>query len=177
MKKVIGTPLSADLNICSATATRKKFSGDGFGSENLLESHFSPFIEASLTEITRRLRSGWLFSCARVWGDLTDISKVAAAEGSDRDKLIVFLIRDNFAQFSQFLCLLEYLFVQGEYRHLSVHELVAYLQKCRNGYLGDFGRAYRFDYSDSAVNAGNGSGYHGDCSSVHESSFFSERGE
>lgn len=148
------TGLPAELNGGAASTAEQNFSMERLGSEDLLERHFSPFVETALTEITRRLRADWLTSCARLWGDLADISKITATKGSGRDKFVVFFLRDGFLQFSQFLCLFEYLFLQGEYRRLSVDELVSELEKGRNRYLGEAGRSYRFNYSDGAADSG-----------------------
>lgn len=109
-----------------------------------LQNGLDPVVEAALANIVEGLRHDWCARMAPCWGDITRICKVAATRDS-LDQRIFFLLRDGFAQFSQFLCFFEYLFLQGKYRDLSVDELIAELEKGRNRYLGEAGRSYRND--------------------------------
>ena len=132
-----------------------------------LQNGLDPVVEAALANIVEGLRNDWCARMAFYWGDITRICKVAATRDS-LDQRIFFLLRDGFAQFSQFLCFFEYFFLQGKYRDLSVDELIAELEKGRNRYLGEAGRSYRFNYSDGAADPGQdtGSGC-GDSGRVH----------
>ena len=145
-------------NLCSATvAIEDGEAAAGNPPELPLQNGLDPLVEAALANIVEGLRHDWRSRMAFYWGDITRICKVAATRDS-LDQRIFFLLRDGFAQFSQFLCFFEYFFLQGKYRDLSVDELVAELEKGRNRYLGEAGRAYRFNYSDGAVDSGQDTG-------------------
>lgn len=118
-----------------------------------LKDGLDPLVEATLANIVEGLRHDWRARMAFYWGDITRICEVLAAR-DDLSQRVFFLLRDGFCQFSDFLCFFEYFFLQGKYRHLSIDELVAKLEECRNGYLGDVGRSYGFEYVDGAVDAG-----------------------
>lgn len=145
-------------NLCSATVAIEDGEYVSDASPKLsLQNGLDPVVEAALANIVEGLRHDWCARMAFYWGDITRICKVAATRDS-LDQRIFFLLRDGFAQFSQFLCFFEYFFLQGKYRDLSVDELVAELEKGRNRYLGEAGRAYRFNYSDGAVDSGQDTG-------------------
>ena len=145
-------------NLCSATVAIEDGESVSDASPKLsLQNGLDPLIEAALANIVEGLRHDWRSRMAFYWGDITRICKVAATRDS-LDQRIFFLLRDGFAQFSQFLCFFEYLFLQGKYRDLSVDELVSELEKGSNRYLGEAGRAYRFNYSDGAADSGQDTG-------------------
>lgn len=137
-------------NDCFANGAEKNGSGI---LKTPLQNGLDPAVEAALANIVEGLCHDWRSRMAFYWGDITRICKVAATRDS-LDQRIFFLLRDGFAQFSQFLCFFEYFFLQGKYRDLSVDELIAELEKGRNRYLGEAGRSYRFDYSDGAADPG-----------------------
>ena len=141
---------SFSKNDCFANGTEKNWSGIF---KTSLQNRLDPAVEAALANIVEGLRHDWCARMAFYWGDITRICKVASTRDSF-DQRIFFLLRDGFAQFSQFLCFFEYFFLQGKYRDLSVDELIAELEKGRNRYLGEAGRSYRFDYSDGAADPG-----------------------
>ena len=160
--------VSFPKDFCSANAAIKNGEPAPNASPKLpLENGLDPVVEAALANIVEGLRHDWCARMAFYWGDITRICKVASTRDSF-DQRIFFLLRDGFAQFSQFLCFFEYFFLQGKYRDLSVDELIAELEKGRNRYLGEAGRSYRFDYSDGAADSGQDTGSScGDSGRVH----------
>ena len=137
-----------------ADEARRDIRSSSCTSEELfLENGLDPLVEATLANIVEGLRHDWRARMAFYWGDITRICEVLAAR-NDLSQRVFFLLRNGFCQFSDFLCFFEYFFLQGKYRHLSIDELVAKLEECRNGYLGDVGRSYGFEYVDGAVDAG-----------------------
>jgi len=85
------------------------------GAVEVPQRHLSPIVEARLAEVVHRLRSDWLFGCARKWGDVCAIREVA---GSDLDKHVATTLARGFFQFSQFLAGFEVLVL--ELKHSGV---------------------------------------------------------
>lgn len=132
-----------------------------------LKDGLDPVVKAFLTDIVRRLTDDWLSGCASKWGSIIEISK-ATASRNHLDKSVTVFVREGFSQFSQFLALLRYLFLQGECDRMSRNELSLYI---RNSVDNFFGCISRERFSEYIERTGDGS----DCtrnSDSHDSSSF-----
>lgn len=91
------------------------------------------FIEAVLANMVRRIRRDWIASLAPYWGDIVAINELSIPE---TDKRVAVLLRQGFAQFSDFLCFFEYYFVDLHYRNLSREDFLIKLREARRHYIG-----------------------------------------
>lgn len=118
-----------------------------------LEDGLDPLVKAFLTDIVRRLADDWLSGGAFIWGPIVEVSKASASRGH-LDKSVTAFVREGFSQFSQFLALLRYLFLQGECDRMSSDELALYI---RNSVIDLFGRMSRERFSEYVKRVGDGS--------------------
>ncbi len=120
-----------------------------------LEHGFDSFVKASLTDIVRRFADCWLSGCALEWGSIVEISKDASTR-NDLDKLVTGFLRSGFSQFSDFLCLFRYLFLQGECDRMGRDELALYIRNSIGNFLGRVGREELVQYLQGCGYATNG---------------------
>ena len=102
------------------------------------------FVEALLTNMVRRMRRDWITAIAPYWGDIVAINELSIPE---IDKRVTVLLRQGFAEFSQFLCFFEYYFVDLHYRNLSREDFLIKLREARRYFIGH-GRHSGFDEFD-----------------------------
>lgn len=122
-----------------------------------LKHDLDPFVKASLTDEVRRFADIWLAGCALEWGPIVEIGKNAAS-GNDLDKLVAGFLRSGFSQFSDFLCLFRYLFLQGECDRMGSDELALYIRNSIGNFLGRVGRDELSQYLKGCGYAANGAG-------------------
>lgn len=126
----------------------------------------SLFIEAPLANMVKRLRRDWIASIAPYWGDIVAINKLLIP---DLDKRVAVLLRQGFAQFSDFLCFFEYYFVDLHYRNLSRENFLIKLHEARRYFIGH-GRHSGFDEFDKLYSPLDCPYCGGDLSDVHKES-------
>lgn len=120
-----------------------------------LKYGLDPLVKAFLADIVRRLTDGWFSRCASEWGPIVEISK-AVQTRNRLNQLVTTLLKSGFSQFSDFLCLFRYLFLQGECNTLSADELVLYVGNSLRNFLGRVGREEFLQNFERFYDAGNG---------------------
>lgn len=132
-----------------------------------LEDRLDPlFIEAPLANMVRRMRRDWIASIAPYWGDIVAINKLVIPE---IDQRVAVLLRQGFAQFSDFLCFFEYYFVDLHYRELSIDQFLIKLDDARRYYIGH-GRHSGFNDFDKLYSPLDCPHCGGDLNDVHKES-------